>query len=124
MNERNNDEGAIRQYLLGQLHEPEQIAIEDRLLTDDAYYQRLAMIEDELIDDYITGALSEPDRQAFSAHFLAAPEHQKKLKFAQAMAKYAALNPAPTVKAPERVRAHSSRNRPLEAVVNMLSGPR
>ncbi|HKF58526.1 MAG TPA: hypothetical protein VKJ45_24005 [Blastocatellia bacterium] len=95
MNERNNDEGAIRQYLLGQLHEPEQIAIEDRLLTDDPYYQRLEMIEDELIDDYLAGTLSDPDHQAFSTHFLAAPERQNKLKFALAMHRSASAHPAP-----------------------------
>src|SRR5215470_14317850 len=89
MNERSNDEEAVRQYLLGQLQEPEQVAIEERLLTDDAYYQRLEMIEDELIDDYITGVLSEADRQAFSSHFLSAPERHKQLKFALTVHQYA-----------------------------------
>jgi len=96
MNERSNDEEAVRQYLLGQLQEPEQIAIEERLLTDDAYCQRLEMIEDELIDDYITGVLSEADRQAFSSHFLSAPERHQQLKFALTMNQYANAHTAGT----------------------------
>src|SRR6516225_4038746 len=89
MNQSSNDQETVRHYLLDQLQEPEQIAIEDRLLMDDAFFQRLEMIEDELIDDYVSGSMSETDRQAFVAHFLAAPERQKKLKFAQAMHRYA-----------------------------------
>jgi len=99
MNERGNDEESARRYLLGQLSEPEQIAIDDRLLLDDAYFQRLEMIEDELIDDYISGTLSESDRQAFSSHFLAAPERRKKLEFALNMHQYA-RDHQPTGEAP------------------------
>src|SRR5215470_14935770 len=89
MNQRSNDEEAGRRFLLGQLQESEQIAIEDRLLMDDAYFERLEMIEDELIDDYVSGTMPQPEREAFSAHFLATPERNKKLKVALALHKYA-----------------------------------
>jgi hypothetical protein len=120
MNQSSNDNEAVRHYLLGQLQEPEQIAIEDRLLMDDAYYLRLEMMEDELIDDYVSGALSEADSQAFASHFLAAPERQKKLKFAQAMHKYARDHgPAPRTATAEELPEADSRS-----LLVPKSGPR
>src|SRR5260370_4312611 len=123
MKQRSNDEEAVRHYLLGQLQEAEQIAIEDRFLMDDDYFERLEMIEDELIDDYVTGTLSEPDRQAFSAHFLAAPERNKKLKFALAMTKYAGMRATGTDKSYERLNETVNQTQWQGWIVHLLSTP-
>src|SRR5215470_1028129 len=88
MNQTINEEEAIRQYLLGRLREEEQTRLEERLLTDDDFFERLNLAEDELIDEYLAGGLDAENRQRFDTHFLAAPERQRKLRFSVVLSKY------------------------------------
>jgi hypothetical protein len=82
----------IRQYLLGQLSEPEGLPLEQRLLDDGVFYEELLIAEDELIDQYLKGELSQPEQASFAAHFLQAPERQEKFRFSRALKKYVAEN--------------------------------
>jgi tetratricopeptide (TPR) repeat protein len=93
MNQTINEEEAIKQYLLGQLSEEEQTPLEERLLTDDDFFERLNMAEDELIDEYLADRLGPDDRQEFNGHFMIAPERQQKLRFSKALRKYVATGP-------------------------------
>jgi hypothetical protein len=107
MDERIEDERSMKQYLLGNLPEVEQLRIEERLLTDDDYYRTLLILEDELTDDYIKGSLSNQERKRFEEHFLSSPERRQKLKFASALKRYVsetavAEAPSSSVRAPER----------------------
>jgi hypothetical protein len=79
---------SIREYLLGRLPPAEQPQFEDRLLTDDEFYEELVIIEDELVDDYLRGDLTAADRASFDSFYLLAPEHQEKLNFARAFSRY------------------------------------
>ena len=78
----------IRRYLLGQASLEDSSQVEDRLLTDGEFYQELLIVEDELIDLYVSGELSESERESFETHFLLAPERQQKLRFARSLKKY------------------------------------
>ena len=80
----------IREYLLGRLPSEQQLLLEERLLTQDEVYEELVIVEDELVDEYLRNELSQSDREHFESHFIAAPEHQEKLRFAQTFRKYAA----------------------------------
>lgn len=82
------DKNSLRQYLLGTLDEKEQLALEQRLLLDDEEFEQLLIAEDELTDAYARAALSPPDQERFEQHFLATPERQQKLRFAQAWRRY------------------------------------
>ncbi len=94
----------IRDYLLGDLVGEQQTQFEERLLTSDAVYEELVIIEDELIDEYLREGLSASERESFESHFLAAPEHQEKLRFARTFTKYvAAEGPKYQVATDERV---------------------
>jgi hypothetical protein len=73
------------------LEQEEQRRIEERLLTDNEYFEELLVAEDELIDDYIEGALSEGERERFERFFLATLERQQKLSFARALKRHIAL---------------------------------
>jgi len=75
----------IAQYLLGELAETEQIAIEDEAFSDPEVKERIAAIEQDLIDEYVRGDLSSARRQRFQSHFLASAERKKKLYFARAL---------------------------------------
>ena len=87
------DRQEVRLYLLGRL-EPEQRVqrVEERLLTEEDYYEELLIIEDEVIDQYLTDELSSLEREAFEQHFLSTPERKRKLRFAQAFGKYVSAN--------------------------------
>lgn len=85
-----NDVILIRQYLLGQLAEEEQQAVEQRLLTEDALFEELEVTEGELFDEYVANELTPADRKQFEQYFLSTPEHQSELKFAAGLREYVA----------------------------------
>lgn len=81
-------EDVLKRYLLGWLELEEQERLEKQLLTNDEYFEELLATEDELIDSYVRGNLSEPERERFAQHFLAASERRQKLSFAEALNRY------------------------------------
>jgi anti-sigma factor RsiW len=78
------NETLVRQYLLGLLSEDEHERLEMSLLTDDRIYETLTAledeVEDELIDQYLDGELTAPERDKFEHDFLKKPERDYKLK--------------------------------------------
>ncbi len=85
MNANLEHELPLRPYLLGDLNSDEQQRLEQRLMIDSAAYEELNCVEDELIDDYLEGALSGNEKQKFENYFLSAPERRQKLDFASAL---------------------------------------
>jgi hypothetical protein len=81
---------SIRPYLLGLIQQNEQLQIEERLLTDNEFYEELLIAEDDLIDEYLAGELSTLDRRNFEEHFLVTPERERKVRFGRALNKYTA----------------------------------
>ena len=88
------DRQEIRLYLLGRL-EPERRAqrVEERMLTEPDYYEELLIAEDEVIDQYLSRALSPDERAGFEQHFLRVPERTNKLRFARAFRDYVSAAP-------------------------------
>jgi hypothetical protein len=82
------EQESLRQYLLGRLPPEEIAALEERLLADTVFYDELLMVEDELIDQYLSGDQSPAERESFEAHFTLAPERQQQVRFARALKKY------------------------------------
>lgn len=78
----------FRKYLLQELADAEQEEIETRLLTDREFSRRLAIAQDELIDDFATARLSDDEEKRFREHYLVTPERQQKLGFANALDRY------------------------------------
>ncbi len=85
MNLQSDNEKTIIAYLLGELPEEELQRFERRYLEEESLFQELQEIEDELIDDYVTGALSAERRTAFEQYFLRSPERRDKVEFARAI---------------------------------------
>jgi hypothetical protein len=88
-------QAAIRLYLLGGLDKEGQQQIEERVMTDRGFQEEVCMIEDELLEDYLAGTLTQAERNMFQQHYLAAPRQQQKLLIAQALNKYVGLVPSP-----------------------------
>jgi len=76
-------------YLLGDLAEEEQQRFEEQLMVDDELADQLMLVEDELVDDYALGRLSERERKRFESHFLKAPDRKRKLIMAKRLTNYA-----------------------------------
>jgi anti-sigma factor RsiW len=85
-----HEEKAIRSYLLGELSPEERAEIEARLLADDAYFQQLLLVEEDLFDNYLDGELTPQEQAHFDSHFLNAPERRRDLRLATAFKKYVA----------------------------------
>jgi hypothetical protein len=89
-----NDEKLIARYLLGELPEDQQVAIEDRAFADKEYLATITAVENDLIDEYVRQELSAADRQRFERRFLASAERRKRVEFAKALASVVAEAPA------------------------------
>ena len=70
----------IRSYLLGELAENEQDALEERLLIEPELLEISFMIEGELVDEYVMGWLSESDRLKLEGGLLRGEQQQRKLQ--------------------------------------------
>src|SRR4051794_14017170 len=72
-------------YLLGELPEQEQITLEEKYFVDDDCFAQLLAVEDDLIDDYVRGLLSEHERKLFENHFLVTPQRRERLEISRAL---------------------------------------
>ena len=82
------DRGEMRAYLLGTLDPVLKTEFEERILVAPEIYEELLMVEEELIDHYLAGGLSQSERQQFETHFLITAERQSNLRFGQLLKRY------------------------------------
>ena len=90
-----HDNNITRQYLLGQLNEADELALEERLLTEDELYQELQVTKDELAQEYAGGNLTSKERQWLQAHLFASQAGKQSREFAQAFDRYAKTHREP-----------------------------
>jgi len=84
-----DEQDPIRLYLLGKLAGEEREAFERRLFTEDELVEEILSVEDELIDDYLIGDLSEDETVMFEKNFLVTDERREKLRQGKAFRTYA-----------------------------------
>jgi TolA-binding protein len=89
-----NNERLIARYLLGDLPEEQQVAIEDRAFADKDYFALVTAVENDLIDEYVNHELSATERRQFETRFLASSERRKRVEFAKALARVPIAAPA------------------------------
>jgi anti-sigma factor RsiW len=77
-------ENLIQRYLLGELAEADQTALEQEILIDRDKYDQVCAVENELIDSYLRGEMSRADRERFEGHYLASPLHCERVAIAAA----------------------------------------
>lgn len=78
----------LKKYLL---HDPaftpeDTARLEELLVEDERYLERLFLVENELIEDHLRGALSAEEDLRFNSHFLVTPERREKLRYIRALA--------------------------------------
>jgi hypothetical protein len=78
-------ETLIIRYLLGRLSPTESDQVEERFLSDNKFFDAVQAKEDELIRDYVCGALSISRRSDFEKKYLSNPSLKQKVLFAEAL---------------------------------------
>ena len=78
----------IRKFLLGYIQVEERRKIEERLMSDDDYFEEISMQEEELIQDYVDGQLNTDEGRRFKKYFFISEERRQKIKFARALRRY------------------------------------
>jgi hypothetical protein len=78
----------FRGYLLGELSPEDHQQLEQRLLIETEVFEELQRVEDDLIEDFISGALSVQEENEFETLFLLTLERRQKLNFAKALRVY------------------------------------
>jgi len=72
----------IKQYLLNTLSEIDRIKFEAQYFEDDDLYQRLRVVEEELITDYVYDRLTAAERRLFDEHYSVTPERRERVELA------------------------------------------
>ncbi len=92
----------IWRYWLGELSEKEQTDLEERLMTDDQFFDEVLIVEDEISAAYERGELDAEERARFEQTILQTPQGREHLNFNIAFRQYvadaqrtAAITPAP-----------------------------
>jgi hypothetical protein len=80
---RSDDDQMIVRYLLGCLPEEAAGVLEERYHLDDDFFDRVSMLEEELVRDYLNGSLSRKDTLLFEGKYLRIPELHDKVALAR-----------------------------------------
>jgi len=91
-----DDEQHIKSYLLGTLAQEEMQVLEEQLLGEQEFANQVLLIEDELIEDYSLGELSDNERQRFERYFLTTPRRRRKLMMVERLRERASVTDAGT----------------------------
>lgn len=82
----NDSKQTITRYLLGELSEGEQSALEERYFTDPRVFDEVTAAESALVDDYVRGRLPHDMRQRLERSYLADARRRNRVRFAEALA--------------------------------------
>ena len=78
-------EQIAKRYLLGEMSEEEQAALEEKYFSDPNVFNQVLQVESELVDAYARGQLPTEMRVRFEHSYLKHPARQKRVEFARAL---------------------------------------
>jgi len=117
------DEVRLRRYLLGELPDEDRERLQAAYFADGELFVRLLGVEEDLIDAYVRGELTEGDRVRFEQRFGRTARQLDRIKIARMLAGATAAPvraPTPPVTADGGTRPWSSRARTLAAAAAAL----
>jgi hypothetical protein len=97
-----HDERMVR-YLLGDLPETEQVAVEQEYFADPERFEEVWAAENDLVDRYVRGRLSRGERGLFERNYLQSPKHRERVALARKLVDAANRQAAETRPAPNRL---------------------
>jgi anti-sigma factor RsiW len=86
-------EHQLTRYLLGELAEPERLALEEEYFADPRIFDRMVAAENDLIEAYVSDKLSAAERAHFEQRYLASPQRREQVEFFQRLARALTLEP-------------------------------
>lgn len=92
MSEAANELLLIRKYLLGFLEGEEREQLEERVLSDADFRDKVLLVEENLIEDYTEGVLEETERHRFRELFYSNPQSRIDVQVVEALKQHAATN--------------------------------
>ena len=92
MSEAANELVLIRKYLLGSLEGEERERLEERVLSDASFRDRVLLVEENLIEDYTEGVLEETERHGFRKMFYSNPQRRIEVQLVAGLKQHAARN--------------------------------
>lgn len=78
-------EQTMMRYLLGELSEQEQAALEEKYFTDPQVFDQMLKTESELVDGYVRGYLPAEVRDRFEKSYMTRPRLSERVNFARAL---------------------------------------
>ena len=73
----------MTRYLLGDLPETEQTALEQEYFADSEKFEEVWAAENDLVDRYARGRLSRAERELFERNYLQSPKHRERVAIAR-----------------------------------------
>jgi hypothetical protein len=92
MSEAANELLLIRKYLLGSLEGEEREQLEERVLSDAGFRDRVLLVEENLIEDYTEGVLNETERHGFQKMFYSNTQRRIEVQVVEGLKQHAATN--------------------------------
>jgi hypothetical protein len=118
---KSRDEDLIRRYLLGDASEEERARVEDRFFADDDFYQSLLVAEDDLIYDYLRGAMNASDRRLMEAQTASSPRRLQKVELVRGLMQAAVAESEERISFRQRLRAFFAPARALQFATASLA---
>ena len=78
-----------KNYFLGLISAEDAETLELQIISDDKFEAELLQAENNLIEDFLAGNLTDKETKAFNANFLVTEERRKRVEFVQTMIGYA-----------------------------------
>ncbi len=73
----------MTRYLLGDLPETEEAAVEHEYFADQEKFEEVWAAENNLVDRYVRGRLSRGERELFERNYLQSPKHRERVAVAE-----------------------------------------
>lgn len=89
-------------YLLGDLPETEQIAVEQEYFADPEKFEEVWAAENDLVDRYVRGRLSRGEIELFERNYLQSPKHRERVTLARKLLEAADRQAVESAPAPNR----------------------
>lgn len=80
------DQDSMKRHLLGRASPEERVDFENTYLADPGMFEELVEAENDLIDAYARGQLSETERQEFERRYLSSEKRRARVQYAAALA--------------------------------------
>ncbi len=97
----NHDPDTIRRYLLCELTDEALVReIDENMLGDERYAEKIELVEDALIEDYLEKALPDPEKKGFEARLKNSAEFRERVALVSALRKAAARQAAVSATSP------------------------